>query len=73
MAFTHERMLLRSRSRSSTNTPRRWQTLTNDVVPLQNTGLAIGIEQATGLIAIGLVVNAEIVEPRAHWLWLVAC
>ena len=48
-----------------------------DVVSLQVTGLAISAERATELIAIGLVVNAEIIKPRAHWLpatvWLVAC
>ena len=39
-----------------------------DVIPLQITGLAMGTEHATELVAIGLVINAEIVEPRAHWL-----
>ena len=41
----------------------------HDVVSLQITGLAIGAERATDLTAIGLVVNAKIVKPRAHWLW----
>ena len=44
-----------------------------DGVPLQVTGLAISAERATELLAIGLVVNAEIVKPHAQWLWLVAC
>ena len=73
-AHALDQELMRSRSRPSTNTPRRWQTLTNDdVVPLQITRLALDAERATELIAIGLVANAEIVEPHAHWLWLVVC
>ena len=37
------------------------------------TGLAPDVERATELKLIALVVNAEIVEPHAIWLWLVAC